>query len=537
MRRDDDTRRRLAALRRGAPWRGVSLTTRILAVNIVVLALIAFSLLYIDSYRREVLGERFKRASSEAEIAAEALAQANAGARVAVLASIGQRQHLRLRIFDGDGRLVADSFTLAPPSFTLEDPARQPWYLQAARLLDRGMDWLLLAPEVPAYAEPQGISRLENWPEAVQAKVSGGTVVQESYAPDRTPMISAATPLGARGSVLLVQQNARDVTQSVRDARQTLAIIVGVALLLTVYLSLFLARTIVQPLRLLVRAAVRVRLGRDRAVVVPRLPDRGDEIGLLARALSDMSKALRERMDSVEGFAADVAHEIKNPLASLRSALETLDKVEDPALRRQLMDIAGHDVQRIDRLITEIAEASRIDAELARTTFEPVDLTQLARALVDNRQRRGANRDCRLELACEAPAMVAGVAARLERVFDNLLDNAVSFSPPQGVVSISIVASPEAALDVAPETITVEIADNGPGIPVAARERVFQRFHSLRPSAEDFGAHSGLGLAIARTIVEAHDGSLTAQDPLPPMRGARLVMELPAYVWPEEGEE
>ena len=538
MRRDDETRRRLAALRRGAPWRGVSLTTRILAVNIVVLALIAFSLLYIDSYRREVLSERFKRASSEAEIAAEALAQANAGARVAVLASIGQRQHLRLRIFGKDGALVADSFTLAPPSFTLENPAQQPWYLQAARLLDRGMDWLLLAPEVPAYAEPQGVSRLDNWPEAVQAKATGATVVQESYAPDRTPVISAATPLGARGSVLLVQQNARDVTQSVRDARQTLAIIVGVALLLTVYLSLFLARTIVQPLRLLVRAAVRVRLGRDRAVVVPRLPERGDEIGLLARALSDMTKALRERMDSVEGFAADVAHEIKNPLASLRSALETLDKVEDPALRRQLMDIAGHDVQRIDRLITEIAEASRIDAELARSIFEPVDLAQLARALVDNRQRRGANRDCRLELnlSSHAPAMVAGVATRLERVFDNLLDNAVSFSPPQGVVSITITTAPVDAPDAVPDTITVDIADNGPGIPVAARERVFQRFHSLRPSAEDFGAHSGLGLAIARTIVEAHDGSLTAQDPLPPMTGARLVMELPAYVWPEEDE-
>jgi two-component system sensor histidine kinase ChvG len=520
MRRDDETRRRLAALRRGAPWRGVSLTTRILAVNIVV------------------LGERFKRASSEAEIAAEALAQANAGARVAVLASIGQRQHLRLRIFGKDGAMVADSFTLGPPSFTLEDPAQQPWYLQAARLLDRGMDWLLLAPEVPAYAEPQGVSRLDNWPEAVQAKATGATVVHESYAPDRTPVISAATPLGSRGSVLLVQQNARDVTQSVRDARQTLAIIVGVALLLTVYLSLFLARTIVQPLRLLVRAAVRVRLGRDRAVVVPRLPERGDEIGLLARALSDMTKALRERMDSVEGFAADVAHEIKNPLASLRSALETLDKVEDPALRRQLMDIAGHDVQRIDRLITEIAEASRIDAELARSIFEPVDLAQLARALVDNRQRRGANRDCRLELnlSSQAPAMVAGVATRLERVFDNLLDNAVSFSPPQGVVSITITTAPADAPDAVPDTITVEIADNGPGIPIAARERVFQRFHSLRPSAEDFGAHSGLGLAIARTIVEAHDGSLTAQDPLAPMTGARLVMELPAYVWPEEDE-
>jgi len=354
--------------------------------------------------------------------------------------------------------------------------------------------------------------------------------VHERYAADRTPLISAATPVGRRGQVLLVQQNARDVTQSVRDARQTLAIVVAIALLLTVYLSLFLARTIVQPLRLLVRASVRVRLGRDRAVVVPRLPDRGDEIGLLARALSDMTEALRQRMDGVDRFAADVAHEIKNPLASLRSALESLDKIDDPDLHRQLMDIANHDVQRMDRLISEIAEASRIDAELARTKFEPVDLFALANAMIGARDRRGANRDCRLVLNLdgEHEAIVAGVAARLERVLQNLLDNAVSFSPPGGTIHIAITA--------AHEHVIVEISDQGPGIPQQARERVFERFHSLRPAGEDFGAHSGLGLAIARTIIEGHDGTLTARDPWPGERGARLVIQLPTYHFEVEEE-
>lgn len=509
---------------RGGPWRGVSLTTRILAVNVIVLALIAFSLLYIDSYRREVLGERFKRASGEAEIAAEALAQASSSQmRAQVLTTIGRRHALRLRLFRADGVLEADSFVLAQPSFHLADPATQPWYMQSARLLDRGMDAILGAPEVPAYQEPAPPSRANDWPEVIQARRNGQTAVRERYAPDRTPVISAATPVGRRGQVLLVQQNARDVTQSVRDARQTLAIVVAIALLLTVYLSLFLARTIVQPLRLLVRASVRVRLGRDRAVVVPRLPDRGDEIGLLARALSDMTEALRARMDGVERFAADVAHEIKNPLASLRSALESLDKIDDQDLRRQLMDIANHDVQRMDRLISEIAEASRIDAELARTEFEPVDLLVLADAMVGARGRRGANRDCRLILshAGDHEAIVAGVATRLERVLENLLDNAVSFSPPGGLIRIAITASAE--------QVIVEIRDEGPGIPPQARERVFERFHSLRPAGEDFGAHSGLGLAIARTIVEAHDGTLSAQDPMPGERGARLVVELPTY--------
>jgi len=525
---DDRAARRALALRMGAPWRGVSLTTRILVVNVIVLALIAFSLLYIDSYRRQVLGERFKRASSEAEIAAEALAQVSPQDRAAVLTTIGQRQHLRLRIYDADGDLLADSFALAPPSYTLADPHGQPWTMKAARTIDRAMDALLGAPDVPAHAEP-ATTTLSSWPEAQAAQASGHTHVRESYAPDRTPMISAATPIGRQGAVLLVMQNAKDVTQAIRDARQTLADVVGVGLLLTIYLSLFLARTIVQPLRVLVRAAVRVRLGRDRAVVVPRLPDRRDEIGLLARALSDMTGALRQRMDAVERFAADVAHEIKNPLASLRSALESLDKVEDPELRRQLSDIANHDVQRIDRLITEIAEVSRIDAELARTTFELIDLRAMARALVGGRSRRGVNRDCQLDLRVlgNTPAIAEGVPPRLERVFENLLDNAVSFSPPGGLIVIEITTSPD--------TISIEVRDQGPGIPPAAREKIFERFHSLRPAAEDFGAHSGLGLAIARTIIEAHDGSLAARDPLPGETGARFVIDLP--LWRPEPEE
>jgi len=523
---DRSAERRALLARVGAPWRGVSLTTRILAVNVVVLALIGLSLLYIDSYRREVLGERFKRASSEAEIVAEALLQASPETRARVIAVIGTRQHLRLRIFGVDGALVADSFALAAPSYVLEDPAKQPFLKQAARVLDLGMDAILGAPSVPDYVEPAGPARAEQWSEVMAARQAGASVVRELYAPDRTPLISAATPLGRRGAVLLVQQNARDVTQSVRDARQSLAIVVGVALLLTVYLSLFLARTIVQPLRILVRAAVRVRLGRDRTVVVPRLPDRGDEIGLLARALSDMTGALRQRMDGVEAFAADVAHEIKNPLASLRSALESLDKVEDVALRRQLSDIANHDVQRIDRLITEIAEASRIDAELSRTTFEPVDLVALAQGLIGGRARRGVNRDCRLSLVHDGgPAVVAGVATRLERVLENLLDNAASFSPAGGEIVIHIASSAEGVM--------LDVCDNGRGIAPAERERVFGRFHSLRPDAEDFGAHSGLGLAIARTIIEAHDGTLTARDPAEGFSGARLVVEMPSFVGAE----
>ncbi|WP_068080227.1 ATP-binding protein [Novosphingobium rosa] len=506
--------------------RGVSLTARILAVNVIVLALMAFSLLFLDSYRNQMLGERFKRARVEAEIAASVLAESPPASRAKLLATIGTRQQMRLRLYAPDGHLAQDSFALAPPSFTVADPQSQPWTMKAARTLDRMMDAALFAPPVPLYAEPPPPDHPRDaaslWPEVTEARSRTVSTVRERYAPDRTPIINAATPVGIRGSVLLTTRPAPDVTQAVRDARQTLAIVVLAALLTTVFLSLFLARTIVQPLRILVRAAVRVRLGRDRTVIVPRLPERGDEIGLLARAIADMTEALRQRIDGVEAFAADVAHEIKNPLASLRSALDTLDKVGDGDLRRQLHAIAAHDVQRIDRLVTEIAYASRIDAELSRTTFELVDLLALAVALVGARERRGVNRDCRVQVLHEgsAPPVVEGDAARLERVFENLIDNAVSFSPPGGVITITLAHHGL--------YISCEVTDEGPGIPPSARERVFERFHSLRPAGEDFGSHSGLGLAIARTIIVAHEGQLHARDPLDG-RGARLVFELPSW--------
>jgi len=288
----------------------------------------------------------------------------------------------------------------------------------------------------------------------------------------------------------------------------------------SIQLSLFLARTIVQPLQLLVRAAQRVRLGRDREVVVPRLPERGDEIGLLARAVSDMSAALRQRIDAVETFAADVAHEIKNPLASLRSAVETLGKVDDPALRQELTRIAAHDVRRIDRLVTEIADASRIDAELTRTRFEPVDVIALTEAIARSRAERGADGPATLVLRhARKRCRVLGDPARLERVLVNLLDNAASFSPPGGEI--------ELVTDTQAGRVQIAVSDEGPGIPVDAREKVFERFHSDRPEGEDFGSHSGLGLAIARTIVLAHDGTLTAGDRLDGKPGARLVIDLP----------
>ncbi len=509
-----------AGIERMSWFHWVSLTSRILAVNILPLALLGGGIFYLDTYRKQLLDERYKLARIEAQITAEALAGATRERQEALLIQIGKEQSMRLRMFDAEGNLWADSFELDEPAFTFGDPTTDDWQEDFAQILDRAVDTIVGAEPIPDYIEPEE-AKADSWPELERAREEGLSQIQLRDAPDGTPVINAAAPVGLVGSTLLTTRNAVDITETVRGARSSLVSAVFLTLLISIALSLYLARTIVLPLRSLAKAAIRVRLGRDRGVEVPRLPDRHDEIGLLARAVSDMTVTLRERIDGVEHFAADVAHEIKNPLASLRSAIESMGRVEDPELRKQLTDIASHDVRRIDRLVTEISDASRIDAELSRATFELVDLAVLTEGIIERREYRAENGEKRVEIARPmGGAMVNGVPMRLERVIENLLDNAVSFSPSEGVIDVRI--------SMERDHVSMEVCDQGPGIPEAAREKVFHRFHSVRPDEEDFGNHSGLGLAIARTIAQAHDGTVTAHDRPDGTPGACLKLVLPA---------
>ncbi len=502
-------------------WRGrLSLTWRILAVNILPLALLGGGVFYLDSYRKQLLSERYKLARIEAQITAEALAGATRKRQEALLVQIGKEQHMRLRMFDAEGRLWADSFALAEPSFQFDDPVAEPFEEDFARMLDRAVDTIVGADPIPDYIEPEEASA-DSWPELARAREEGLSQIQLRDAPDGTPVINAAAPVGLQGATLLTTRNAVDITEAVRSARSTLGMAVLISLAASILLSLFLARTIVTPLRQLATAAQRVRQGRQREVEVPRLPARGDEIGLLARAVSDMTAALRHRIDAVESFAADVAHEIKNPLASLRSAIESLPRVEDTELRKRLIEVATHDVRRIDRLVTEISDASRIDAEMSRATLERVDLVALVSTIIGSREARAENQNRPIQLnAIGNSAVVVGVGARLERVIENLLDNAVSFSPPDTPIDVMISQQGD--------RVVLRICDHGPGIPEEDREQVFRRFHSVRPESEDFGNHSGLGLAIARAIAEAHDGTLVAESRADGTPGACLRLDLPA---------
>jgi two-component system sensor histidine kinase ChvG len=296
----------------------------------------------------------------------------------------------------------------------------------------------------------------------------------------------------------------------------------AVLILMSVLLSSFLARTIVRPLRRLAIAAQRVRLGRAREVNVPRLPDRIDEIGMLARAVSDMSQSLRQRIDSIEAFAADVSHELKNPLASLRSAVDGLERIDDPELRARLGAVIRDDIARMDRLIGDISEAARTDAELARAHFQPVDLGGLIEQLVHSWETRREKGNARIAFARprKDSAVVMGKPDRLARALNAILDNAVSFSPPNGLVEI--------AVSRVGDDVLIRVDDEGPGVPAEAREAIFNRFHSVRPDTENFGRHSGLGLAIAQAIVNGHDGEIDVQDRDDAPSGARFTIRLQA---------
>ncbi|WP_294352485.1 ATP-binding protein [uncultured Sphingomonas sp.] len=494
----------------------VSLTPRILAVNVFALLLLGGGFFYLDSFRTRILDSRIDQVRREAGLMAEALATAPKAARPALLTRLARDTGARLQLLAPDDAVLLDSERLGGPAFTLVNPRTDGLSQRAARWLDAGIDFIVRAPSSPTY-DPARNGMPPDPDVARSTRALSATVWR---APDRTPVITAAAVLPNR-STILSTINARDITERVRVERYRLSLVVLTALLISVALSLFLARTIVDPLRRLARAAVRVRLGRAREVVVPRLPERRDEIGMLARALSDMSLALRARIDATEAFAADVTHELKNPLASLRSAVDVLARVGDRDAQARLLAIVADDVHRLDRLITDISEASRLDAQLSRAKFERIDLIAMIEGLLAQRNQRGSTRGIRLHLdllpGAEAPVMAEG--ARLERVFDNLLDNALSFSPDGGVISIAV-----RRID---HDVEVRVEDEGPGVPAEAREAIFRRFHSVRPSEEAFGKHSGLGLAIARTIVEAHQGSIAVESREDRLSGARFVVRLP----------
>ncbi|MEM1376844.1 MAG: sensor histidine kinase [Pseudomonadota bacterium] len=548
-----------------------SITRRILILNIAALALLMSGILYLNQFRDGLIDARVESLMTQGEIIAGAIAasasvetdailidpeaifelQAGESAipsvdpldnlafpidpeRVApVLRRLISPTRTRARIYDQDANLILDSRHLYSSGQilryeldTLDGGQDQTIW---TRMTD-GVRDLFRRTDLPIYREIPGGTGTA-YPEVIQA-LSGSRQQIVRLSEQDEMIVSVAVPIQRFRAVLGVLQlstQGADIDKIVEAERFAMFRVFAVAVVVNIILSMLLAGTIANPLRRLSAAAVRVRRSIKMREEIPDFSHRQDEIGNLSVALGDMTTSLYARIDAIESFAADVSHELKNPLTSLRSAVETLPLVKNDEQRGKLLTVIQHDIRRLDRLITDISDASRLDAELVREDAEPVDLAVLLKELttIFTESRIG---DFQLRLSVEGragnrPYVVTGHESRIGQVVTNLIENARSFVPEKGgVITVS--------LRRAGRWHEVIVEDNGPGIEPSNFEKIFQRFYTDRPGPDSFGKNSGLGLSISRQIIEAHQGTLHAEnasDPRDPEKvtGARFIIRLP----------
>jgi len=544
-----------------------SLTRRILSLNVAGLVALVIGILYLSQFRAGLIDARIQTLLTQGEIIAGAIATSatvetdssitidperllelqtgesygpedylslefpiNPERVAPVLRRLVSPTQTRARIYDRDGVMLLDSRNLYGrgdvlrfdlPAPTVERPG---WIRRNLIKLRRWMQ----KGDLPLYRE-LGPENGKGYPEVAEALA--GQKASRVRVNDRGEVIvSVAVPVqrfrAVRGALLLSTQGG-DIDQAVEAERLQIVTVFLILLGVMVVLSTLLARTIAEPVKRLAETAERVRRRIRSRVEIPDFTHRRDEIGHLSGTLRDMTNALYSRIEAIESFAADVAHELKNPLTSLRSAVETLPLARSDESRKRLLAVIQHDVRRLDRLISDISDASRLDAELQRQEVGPIDLAKLLNTLVTvaNEVRRDDQVRVSLRFEGGGPSdfMVAGHDSRLGQVIDNLIDNARSFSPPGGTVRVICRRLRS--------QIEVTVDDDGPGIRPDALEKIFERFYTDRPE-QGFGQNSGLGLSISKQIVEAHGGRVWAENRVSAngtdVLGARFLVRLPA---------
>ena len=501
------------------------LMVRILLVNMLALVTLAFGVLYLNQFRDNLIVRQISNISIQAEIIAGALGEAAVPdseatvvdvvpARQIIERLIGPTEQYAL-LFRPEGTLIADSRYLAGnPKVVVEqlphlknDRRWKERWLSAVYWM---LDWFATNPDVPRHVDRQGM-RAVDFIEVEQA-LEGKRKVQLRKRDDGTLVINVAVPIQRFRRVLgalLITAQTDDIEAIVREEQFVILQVFFIAITGTMLLSLYLGSTIAKPIRILARAADRVRRGIGREEHLPEFSNRNDEIGDLSRALSDMTSALYNQIDGIERFAADVSHELKNPLSSMRSALETIQMTKDADVQARLLAILKDDVRRLDRLITDISDASRLDAELTRGQMGLVDLAKIFETLLDAYQSTSCaggptliiNGGKKLK---KNSYLVQGIEARLGQVWRNLIDNAITFTPKDKAIHIN--------LRMSGKIITIKVCDEGPGLSEGVEDKIFERFYSERPEEEEFGNHSGLGLAISKQVIEAHGGNITAEN-------------------------
>ncbi len=543
-RADPETPRPKSPPARRSLWMS-PITRRILLLNVMALAIPVFGLLYLPTYRDSLIQSELELLKTEGELFSGALASSGVvtdpdgterlqpDTSRQTIRRLVDVSKTRARLFMPNGTLIADSFLLSGPGGILliePLPPPEPPEGPILQALGGAYDWLLGRFPASDFYPPYGEQAVQvaNDYEEVQHALDGETSTFVRSGGDGALVLSVAVPVQRYRQVLgalFLTKAGKGVENTLRKTRLTIIAVSLVALGITVLASLYLASTIALPIHRLADAADRVRRSKGRSAGIPDLSSRRDEIGDLSGALRDMTEAVWRRMDAIERFAADVAHEIKNPLTSLRSAVETVARVEDPQQQKKLMSIILDDLQRLDRLISDISDASRVDAEMSRAEINRVKIRDLITALVDIHSVTDGEGKPKVvsELPPADELTVLGAEGRLGQVFRNLLSNALSFSPRNGTVTL------RARRD--QRRVIIQVEDEGPGIPEDKLKAIFDRFYTERPEGEKFGTHSGLGLSISQQIVEAHNGTLTAsnrRDRASRVIGARFIIDLPA---------
>jgi two-component system sensor histidine kinase ChvG len=515
-----------------------ALTWRIIAFNALALIVLTGGVILVQASGRGLVEERLTGIQEQAAIVAGTLAEyatdpdshtIRVEEAEPLLLHLIMPTRLRGRLYLPSGRLALDTRHLLARNVvqTQELPplGRVAQLRQGFQRLYDGIMGVRPFAQLEPYYEAGDNGRVYGEVD----RALGGTTSSAERVDERNRLVlSVATPIQQRPfrtiyGVLLVSTEGGDIDDILRAERAQLIEVFAVAFLVMLFSSLYLSGTIAEPVRHLAAAADRVRFGQFNRETgargaIPNFPERNDEIGDLADSLKSMTAGLYDRIDAIESFAADVAHELKNPLTSLASAVEMFGRAKDEESRARLLSIVRGDVKRIDRLITDISDASRLDAELSREAPEPVALSRLLEAIIEVYRTTDSAHAVEYVLNDRLPggAIVRGRDERLGQVFRNLIDNAVSFSPPGGTVAVTASRHDMVA------RVTVE--DEGPGIPPDNLESIFERFYTERPG-ETFGRNSGLGLSIARQIIEGAGGRIYAENRKE--GGARLIVELP----------
>lgn len=476
-----------------------------------------------------VIGEQATGYGGTAELDVEGSRQ--------ILRGINVQEGWRVRLHDKSELLIADTETLDDTIITetldpiIEErpdrPKQDIWRENIRNWIDDQLHNL-----------PWRESRRESLRRDLKTEVRSGLEGESSYGPrydkDDNLIVTVSLPVKRVQEVLgVVTVESNDVASIVNAERQALAPIIALAFLAMFLTSFGLTLFISLPMRRLARAAEIVTRSAKKRDAIPDLSHRRDEIGDLSLVLRTMTEGLYNRIDDIADFAADVAHEIKNPLTSLRSASDTLRVAKTDAQREKLIDIIQQDVSRMDRLITDISKASKVDANLARETAKTLDVAEIAENIVEfyqqTRSEEGPSVVNGSAINPNAPIYVRAYESPFAQVLRNLIDNALTFSPEAGKVTLMV--------EKQDKRVVFTVEDEGPGIPAGNLETVFERFYTQRPKGASFGNHSGLGLAICRQIITAHRGTIHAEnrsDAEGNILGAKFVVDVPRQRGSEE---